>query len=65
MSEKIEKTEPRAVENVINKVSLHIKRTQITLHQFANNVGYTYQTLYCLLNQRFLSSITSLQTIAQ
>jgi transcriptional regulator with XRE-family HTH domain len=58
------KTENKDVENVINKINLYIKKSGITLHQFASNVGYTYQTLYRLLNQHFLPSITSLQTIS-
>lgn len=53
------------IENVINKINIYIKKHEITLHQFANSVGHNYQTLYRLLNNHFLPSMASLQTIAK
>lgn len=57
--------EEKLIDNVINKLQIHMEQNKQNLHSLAAKMGFAYQPFYRLLTKRHLPTINSLDIIAK
>lgn len=55
----------QAIDNVIEKLQLHIQRTKQSMHELANKLDFGYQPFFRLMTKKNLPTVSALDSIAK
>jgi len=55
----------KSIENIIEKLQIHMQRNNQTMHGLASSMGFDYQPFYRLMTKKSLPTISSLNHIAE
>jgi transcriptional regulator with XRE-family HTH domain len=56
--------EVKSIDNIIEKLQLHMQRNNQTMHGLASSMGFDYQPFYRLMTKKSLPTVSSLDHIA-